>query len=244
MALVTMKFGGSSVADVGKIRNVARRVVAEYDKGNDVVVVVSAMGKMTDELVAMARELSPTPAAREYDRLLSTGEMISIAMLAMAIHALERPAISLSGRQVGIITDSVHGRARITEIQTKRLHSILANREIAIVAGFQGQTLDDNIATLGRGGSDLTAVALAAALKADVCNIYTDVDGVYTCDPRLVPEARKLTHITYDEMLELATLGARVLHNRAVECAKNYNVPLHVRSSFSDEPGTLVVKEH
>ena len=243
MALLVMKFGGTSVGDVEKITRVAQRVVKAYDEGNEIVVVVSAMGDMTDRLVEMARNICLKPSTREYDRLLSTGEQISIAMLAMAIHALNRPATSLTGRQVGIQTNNIYGQARITHIQAEWLQQILDSRTIAIVAGFQGTTIDGDITTLGRGGSDTTAVALAAALKADVCEIFTDVDGVYTTDPRIVPAARKLEQITYDEMLELATLGARILHNRAVECAKNYNVPLHVRSSFKDEPGTMVIKE-
>ncbi|MBN1516977.1 aspartate kinase [Candidatus Sumerlaeota bacterium] len=244
MALKVMKFGGSSVADVEKIRNVARRVAREYDAGHDCVVVVSAMGKTTDHLVSMADEVSGgNPHPRELDMLLSTGEQVTIALMAMALENMGKSAISLTGRQVGIVTDFVHSKARIREISTERLSQLLGERKVCIVAGFQGSTENDDITTLGRGGSDLTAVAIAAALKADVCEIYTDVLGVFTTDPRVVPGARKIDQITFDEMLELATQGAGVLHNRSVECAKNYNVTLHVRSTFSEEPGTLVVKE-
>ncbi len=243
MALVVQKFGGTSVADTEKIRNVARKVIREREAGNDVVVVVSAMGKTTDQLLAMAYELTQNPSLRELDMLASTGEQITIALLAMALHEMGHKAVSMTGPQVGILTDNIHSKAKIVQISDQRLREQLETGHIVIVAGFQGATVDGSITTLGRGGSDTTAVALAAVLKADCCDIYTDVNGVYTCDPRLVPNARKLEAITYDEMLELATLGARVLHNRAVEFAKRYNVPLQVRSSFNDEPGTMVVKE-
>ncbi|MCX7045088.1 MAG: aspartate kinase [Candidatus Sumerlaeota bacterium] len=243
MALIVQKFGGSSVADTKLIRNVAHKVIREQDKGNQVVVVVSAMGKTTDKLLSLARELSENPDPRELDMLASTGEQVSIALLAIALHAQGRKAISLTGPQVGIITDDSHSNARISSINDERLRRALDEGNNVIVAGFQGMTEDGEITTLGRGGSDTTAVALAAILKADRCDIYTDVDGVYTADPRIVKNARKLDEITYDEMLELATLGAKVLHNRSVEFAKRYNVPLQVLNSFNDHPGTMVVKE-
>ena len=243
MALVVQKFGGTSVADVDKVRNVARKAIREKEKGNQVVVAVSAMGKTTDHLQDMAHELTDDPPPREMDMLMSTGEQVSIAMLAIAIHSLGNKAISFTGPQVGIITDEAHRKARIKSINADKIHKALDEGNIVIVAGFQGCTVNNDITTLGRGGSDTTAVALAAALKANECDIYTDVDGVYTTDPRIVPEARKLDKISYDEMLELASLGARVLHTRSVELAKNYGVVIHVRSSFTDKPGTLVVKE-
>jgi aspartate kinase len=241
--LVVQKFGGSSVADVEKIKNVARKAIREKKNGNDVVVVVSAMGKTTDQLIAMAHQITDDPNPREMDMLMSTGEQVSIAMLALAINSMGEKAISFTGPQVGIITDSTHRKARIKSINAEKIHRALKEGNIVIVAGFQGITTENDITTLGRGGSDTTGVALAAALKADVCDIYTDVDGVYTTDPRIVPNARKLEKITYDEMLELASLGAKVLHSRSVELAKNYNVVIQVRSSFDDRPGTLVVKE-
>lgn len=243
MGIIVQKFGGSSVADVEKIKNVARRAMREQDAGNQVVVVVSAMGKTTDKLLGMAHELNEAPSARELDMLASTGEQVSIAMLAIALHAEGRKAVSMTGPQVGILTDEIHAKAKIVRISDERLRRRLDEGNIVIVAGFQGATVNNEITTLGRGGSDTTAVALAAVLKADRCDIYTDVDGVYTCDPRIVKNARKLEAISYDEMLELATLGAKVLHNRSVEFARKYNVPLQVRSSFNDNPGTLVVKE-
>lgn len=243
MALIVQKFGGSSVADAEKIKNVARKVIREREKGNDVVVVVSAMGKTTDNLLALAHQITDKPDPREIDMLLATGEQVSIALLAMAIHSLGYPAISFTGPQVGIWTDRAHRKAKIVKINTEKIENMLAQGKIVIVAGFQGCTFDNEITTLGRGGSDTTAVALAAALKAKVCDIYTDVDGVYTADPRIVKNAKKLKRISYDEMLELAALGAKVLHSRSVEFGKNFNVPIHVRSSFSDEPGTLVTKE-
>ncbi len=243
MAIIVQKFGGSSVADVEKIRNVARKAIWEKEKGNDVIVVVSAMGKTTDALQDMALKITPEPSPREMDMLMSTGEQVSIAMLSIAIQSFGYKAISFTGPQVGITTDTSHRRARIKSINTDKIRDALNEGNIVIVAGFQGITGDNEITTLGRGGSDTTAVALAAALKADECDIYTDVDGVYTADPRIVPQARKLEKISYDEMLELASLGARVLHSRSVELAKNYNVVIHVRSSFSHKPGTLVIKE-
>ena len=243
MGLVVQKFGGSSVADVEKIKNVARKAIREKEQGNEVVVVLSAMGKTTDQLISMAHQITLDPDPREMDMLMSTGEQVSIAMLAIAIHSMGHKAISFTGPQVGIITDTAHRKARIKSINTKKIRQALEDGNIVIVAGFQGTTEENDITTLGRGGSDLTAVALAAALKADVCDIYTDVDGVYTADPRIVPKARKLEKISYDEMLELASLGAKVLHSRSVEVGKNYNVMIHVRSSFTDVPGTLVLKE-
>src|SRR5881628_1341464 len=242
MALIVQKFGGSSVADVEKIKNVARRV-AESAQGNQLVVVVSAMGKTTDSLVNLANRISAKPDPRETDMLLATGEQITIALLAMALHGLGAKARSFTGPQVGMRTDTAHTRARITRINAERARAALDAGEIVVVAGFQGLSEADEITTLGRGGSDLTAVALAAALKADVCEIYTDVDGVYTADPNIVPEARKLPRIAYDEMLEMASLGAKVLQARSVEFAKKYGVPVHVRSTFKPVPGTLVTRE-
>jgi len=242
MALIVQKYGGSSVADAEKIKNVARRV-AKDAAGNHMVVVVSAMGKTTDALVALASQVSPSPDPREMDMLLATGEQVTIALLAMALQALGLEARSFTGPQVGIRTDAAHTAARIRRIGAERVRAALDAGEIAVVAGFQGLGENDEITTLGRGGSDLTAVALAAALKADVCEIYTDVDGVYTADPNVVPDARKLARITYDEMLELASLGAKVLQSRSVEFAKKYAVPVHVRSTFKPDPGTLVTRE-
>lgn len=243
MATIVQKFGGSSVADAERIKNVARLVVKEREKGKNVVVVVSAMGKTTDNLLELAHKITDNPDPREIDMLLATGEQVSIALLAMAIHSLGYPAISFTGPQVGIVTDKVHRKAKIVKINVEKIKGILAEGKIVIVAGFQGSTTDNEITTLGRGGSDTTAVALAAALEAEVCDIYTDVDGVYTADPRVVKNVKKLGRISYDEMLELAGLGAKVLHSRSVELAKNFNVPIHVRSSFKEEPGTLVIKE-
>ncbi|HEY7648782.1 MAG TPA: aspartate kinase [Methylomirabilota bacterium] len=242
MALIVQKYGGSSVADAEKIKNVARRV-AEQAPGNQLVVVVSAMGKTTDGLIALSRQVSPTPVLREMDMLLSTGEQVTIALLAMALHGLGLKARSLTGPQVGMRTNNVHTQARITRITAERVRQALDAGEIAVVAGFQGLSEEEEITTLGRGGSDLTAVALAAALKADVCEIYTDVEGVYTADPNVVPEARKLPRITYDEMLEMASLGAKVLQSRSVEFAKKYGVAVHVRSTFTSATGTLVTRE-
>ncbi len=240
MALVVQKYGGSSVADGEKIKNVARRVVEAREKGDEVVVVASAMGDTTDELIRLARQVSPEPQERELDALLSTGEIVSSTLLAMALANLGYKAVSLSGAQAGIETDASYGRARILRIEPKRVVEELERGNIVIVAGFQGITQDMDITTLGRGGSDTTAVALAASLKAKVCQIYTDVEGVYTADPRLVPEARRLEEIAYEEMLELATYGAKVMHARAVELGEVYNMPILVASSFSDKPGTII----
>ncbi|MCG0278189.1 MAG: aspartate kinase [Thermanaeromonas sp.] len=240
MALIVQKYGGTSVDGPERVKSVARRVVETRRAGHQVVVVVSAPGDTTDRLIAMAKEISPDPPARELDMLLATGEQMSIALLAMAIQDLGEPVISLTGPQVGILTDGVHTKARILDVDCTRLRRELDAGKIVIVAGFQGATQDNEITTLGRGGSDTTAVALAAALKADLCQIYTDVDGVYTADPRVVPEARKLRCISYDEMLELASLGAKVLQARSVEFAKLHNVILEVRSSFNNNEGTIV----
>ena len=242
MALLVQKFGGSSVADAEKIANVARRVAASAP-GNQLIVVVSAMGKTTDGLLSLSRQVSSAPDPREMDMLLSTGEQVTIALLAMALQSLGFRARSFTGPQVGLRTDHVHTQARITQIDADRVRRALDAGEIAVVAGFQGLSDEDEITTLGRGGSDLTAVALAAALKADVCEIYTDVDGVYTADPNIVPDARKLARVAYDEMLEMASLGAKVLQTRSVEFAKKYGVTVHVRSTFRPDPGTLVTKE-
>jgi len=243
MALIVQKYGGSSVADGEKIKNVARRVAKAKDEGNQVVVVVSAMGDTTDDLVKLAYQISEQPSDREFDVLLSTGEIVSSTLLAMALGSLGYRAISLSGAQAGIHTDSSYSHARILRVDTKRVVSELKKGNIVIVAGFQGVSGKRDITTLGRGGSDTTAVALAVSLGAGVCQIFTDVEGVYTADPRLVPEARKLKEISYEEMLELATYGARVMHNRAVELGWLYNVPILVASSFSDCPGTIICKE-
>ena len=237
MALLVQKYGGSSVADAPKIMNVARRV-AENAPGNQMIVVVSAMGKTTDGLLTLARQISTTPDLREMDMLLSTGEQVTIALLALALQSLGLKARSFTGPQVGMRTDHSHTQARITQIDTDRVRRALDAGDVAVVAGFQGLSDEDEITTLGRGGSDLTAVALAAALKADVCEIYTDVDGVYTADPNVVPDARKLARVAYDEMLELASLGAKVLQTRSVEFARKYGVTVHVRSTFRPDPGT------
>jgi len=242
MAVLVQKFGGSSVADAERIMNVARRVAASAP-GNQMIVVVSAMGKTTDGLLALARQVSSTPDLREMDMLLSTGEQVTIALLALALQSLGLKARSFTGPQVGMRTDHSHTQARITRIDADRVRRALDAGQVAIVAGFQGLSDEDEITTLGRGGSDLTAVALAAALKADVCEIYTDVDGVYTADPNIVRDARKLARVSYDEMLELASLGAKVLQTRSVEFAKKYDVTVHVRSTFRPDPGTLVTKE-
>ena len=240
MSLIVQKFGGTSVADADRIRNVARIITEQYRKGNSMVVVLSAQGDTTDDLIAKAEEINPKGSKREMDMLLSTGEQISIALCAMAIEAMGYQVISLTGWQAGMHTNSGYGSARIKNINTERIQAELDKNKIVIVAGFQGLNKYDDITTLGRGGSDTSAVALAAALHADLCQIYTDVDGVYTADPRYVTGARKLEEITYDEMLELASLGAQVLHNRSVEMAKRYNVNLEVLSSFSGKPGTKV----
>ncbi|MCM3002734.1 aspartate kinase [Priestia koreensis] len=243
MAIIVQKFGGTSVGSVDRIQNVANRVTQEVENGNQVVVVVSAMGKTTDELVRLATELNEKPSKREMDMLLTTGEQITISLLTMALQQKGYDAVSYTGWQAGIETESVHGNARITDIKTATIHSQLEKGNIVVVAGFQGLSAEGNITTLGRGGSDTTAVALAAALGAQKCDIYTDVTGVYTTDPRYVKAARKLKSISYDEMLELANLGAGVLHPRAVEFAKNYHLPLEVRSSLELENGTIVEEE-
>ena len=240
MALIVQKYGGSSVADAERIFRVARRITDTYQAGNDVCVVLSAQGDTTDDLIAKAEEINPNASRREMDMLLSCGEQISIALMAMAIEKLGFPVVSLCGWQVGMTTDSNHSAARIKRVDCDRVREELDKKRIVLVAGFQGVNRQGDVTTLGRGGSDTTAVALAVALQADLCQIYTDVDGVYTCDPRLVPDARKLDEITYSEMLELASLGAQVLHNRSVELAKSYSVPLEVLSSFTENPGTIV----
>jgi aspartate kinase len=242
MALIVQKYGGSSVADAEKIKNVARRV-AESASGHQVVVVVSAMGKTTDGLLGLARQITAAPDPREMDMLLATGEQVTIALLAVALQALGFKARSLTGPQAGLRTDRAHTQARLTQITAERVRATLDAGAVAVVAGFQGLSDADEITTLGRGGSDLTAVALAAALKADVCEIYTDVDGVYTADPNVVPDARKLPRVAYDEMLEMASLGAKVLQARSVEFAKKYGVTVHVRSTFKPDPGTIVTRE-
>ncbi|MBA3743899.1 aspartate kinase [Sporichthya sp.] len=245
MGLVVQKYGGSSVADAESVKRVAKRIVETRQAGNDVVVVVSAMGDTTDDLIDLAKQVSPVPPARELDMLLTAGERISMAVLAMAIANLGHEARSFTGSQAGVITDSEHGKARIIDVTPGRISSALADGAIAIVAGFQGvsQSTKD-ITTLGRGGSDTTAVALAAALGADVCEIYTDVDGVFSADPRIVPAARRLPVITYEEMLEMAASGAKVLHLRCVEYARRFNLPIHVRSSFSHRTGTWVTADY
>ncbi|GAB6990428.1 aspartate kinase [Paenibacillus pini] len=243
MSLYVMKFGGSSVGDTERMKRVARRIVEKQDEGHQCVVVVSAMGDTTDDLIDQAKLLNPEPPAREMDMLMTTGEQISMALLSMAIHQLGRSCTSFTGWQAGFRTESVHGKARITDILPKRVIQALNNNQIVVVAGFQGMTDDGEITTFGRGGSDTTAVALAAAIKADVCEIYTDVDGIYSTDPRIVKCARKLEEISYDEMLELANLGAAVLHPRAVEYAKHHKVRLVVRSSFNYNEGTVVKEE-
>ena len=243
MPLLVQKFGGTSLADSGKILAAARRAIQAHKRGDQVLVVVSARGHTTDELIELAKEITENPPAREMDMLLATGEQVSVALMAMAIDSLGVPAISFTGAQIGLVTDSFHTKARIRNISTERMVQALDEGKIVIVAGFQGVDEHYNITTLGRGGSDTTAVALAAVLGAAGCEIYTDVDGVYTTDPRIVPEARKIDRISYDEMLELASLGAGVMHSRSIEFAKKYGVPIHVRSSFSDASGTWIVDE-
>lgn len=243
--LVVQKFGGTSVADTEKIKNVANSVIREKKLGNDVVVVVSAMGHTTDYLMKMAKDISDVPSSRELDMLLSTGEGVSIALLSMAIQAQGYDAVSMNAMQIGIITENVHNKARIIDIKTEKLNKYLEEGKIIVVAGFQGVTEDGEITTLGRGGSDTSAVAIAAALEAKRCDIYTDVEGVYTTDPRIVPNASKLEVVTYDEMLELASVGANVLHPRSVETAKQFNMPVRVRSSFNlSNMGTLIKGEY
>lgn len=241
--LIVKKFGGTSVGNKERIFNVARRCIEDYKAGNDIVVVLSAMGKSTDELIAKAKDINPHPSKRELDMLMVTGEQVSVSLMAMAMDALGVPAVSLNAFQVAMHTTSTYGNARLKRIDTERIRNELDNHKIVLVTGFQGVDKEDDFTTLGRGGSDTTAVALAAALHADACEIYTDVDGVYTADPRIVRNARKLDEITYDEMLELASLGAGVLHNRSVEMAKKYGVTLVVRSSLNDNPGTVVKEE-
>ncbi len=243
MALVVQKYGGTSVGTIERIRNVARRVAKTYDDGNDVVVVVSAMSGETNKLVALANEVCEFPSEREYDVLVSTGEQVTIALLSMCLQSMGYKGKSYLGHQIPMVTDSSFSKARIDKIEDKKIREDLKNGNIVVVAGFQGIDPEGNITTLGRGGSDTSAVAVAAALKADVCEIYTDVDGVYTTDPRMVPEATKLEKISYDEMLEMASLGSKVLQIRSVEFAKKYGVVIHVRSSFNDNQGTLVMKE-
>jgi len=243
VTLVVQKYGGTSVGDVGRIQRVARRIVEVKRAGHDVVVVMSAMAGETDRLLQLAHEITESPNERELDVILATGEQVAIGLLSLAIQACGAKARSFTGTQVRILTDNVHTKARILNIDVERIRQALREGKIAIVAGFQGVSAEEEVTTLGRGGSDLTAVALAAALSADVCEIYTDVEGVYTADPSLVPTARKLPRISYEEMIEMASLGARVLQARAVEYAKNYNVSVHVRSSFSENRGTLVVQE-
>jgi len=240
MALVVMKFGGTSVGSAERIMAVARRLISRKMEGDDVVAVVSAMGDVTDELVALSRQITDCPQEREMDMLLATGEQVTIALLAMAIHSLGHEAVSFTGPQIGIVTDSGHTKAKIKEIRGDRISEALAEGQVVIVAGFQGTTVDGQITTLGRGGSDTTAVAVAAGIGADLCEIFTDVDGVFTADPRIVPDARKLDVISYEEMLEMSASGARVLQLRSVEFARNHSVVIHCRSSFTDQPGTIV----
>ncbi len=240
---LVQKYGGSSVANPERIKRVAQRVVAAKRQGNDVVVVVSALGDTTDELLELARQISLNPPERELDMLMATGEQVSVALLAMAIEELGESAISFTGAQVGILTDGIHTKAKLIDINARRIQEELAKGRIVIVAGFQGVNLNQDITTLGRGGSDLTAVALAKALNAKLCEIFTDVEGVYTADPRIVPTARKLKAISYDEMLEMASLGAQVMQARSIFVAKRFNVPIHVRSSFSSKEGTMITKE-
>lgn len=240
--LIVQKFGGSSVANPERIKRVATRVVDTKKTGANVVVVVSALGDTTDELITLAGQITQNPPERELDMLMATGEQVSVALLAMAIHELGEDAVSFTGAQVGILTDSTHTKAKIVDINTKRIEKEIAKKRIVIVAGFQGINLNQDITTLGRGGSDLTAVALAKALNADLCEIFTDVEGIYTADPRLVPQARKLPSISYDEMLEMASLGAQVMQARSIFVAKRFDIPIHVRSSFSQVEGTMITK--
>jgi aspartate kinase len=243
MALIVQKYGGTSVGNPERIKNVAHRVAEYRRRGDQVVVVVSAMSGVTDGLIKLAKEIMPLPPEREMDMLLATGEQQTIALTAMALHALGVPAASLTGAQAGIVTDGVHTKAKIQNITPRQVHALLDAGQVVIVAGFQGQTAEGHITTLGRGGSDLTAIALAAALKADLCQIYTDVDGIYTTDPRIVPQAKKIPEIAYDELLELAGAGAKVMQLRSVEFAKKFGVVFEVRSSLNDNPGTIVKEE-
>lgn len=242
-SLIVQKYGGSSVANIERIKNVARRISRYKKDGHSLVVVVSALGDTTDELLRLAHEVAPAPSEREIDMLISTGEQVSVALLAMALHKIGIDAISFTGAQVGIVTDYSHTKARIIDVSVDRIKSELQKQRIVIVAGFQGVNLDQEITTLGRGGSDTTAVVLAKALNASVCEIYTDVEGVYTADPRIVKDARKLLRISYEEMLEMASLGAQVMQARSVEVAKKFLVPLHIRSSFTNKVGTIISKE-
>src|ERR1700704_934045 len=243
MSIIVQKYGGSSVGNTERIKNVAARVARYRAQGDRIVVVVSAMSGVTDNLIKLAKEIMPLPSEREMDMLLATGEQTTIALTAMALHSIDVAAVSLTGSQAGIVTDNVHTKAKIQNIVPKQVHALLDAGNVVIVAGFQGQTPDGHITTLGRGGSDLTAIALAAALKADLCQIYTDVDGVYTADPRIVPGAQKLEEISYDEMLELAGAGAKVMQSRSVEIAKKFRVVFEVRYSLSNQPGTIVKEE-
>src|SRR5262252_7898833 len=243
MALIVQKYGGTSVGNTDRIKNVAARIAKYHAKGDKIVVVVSAMSGVTDNLIKLAKEIMALPSEREMDMMLATGEQTTIALTAIALHALDVPAISMTGAQAGIVTDGVHTKAKIQNITPKKIHDLLNDGNVVIVAGFQGQTIEGQVTTLGRGGSDLTAIALAAALKADLCQIYTDVDGVYTADPRIVPGSKKLQEISYDEMLELASLGAKVMQSRSVEFAKNFGVIFEVRSSLNEHPGTIVKEE-
>jgi aspartate kinase len=241
--LIVQKYGGSSVGNVDKLENVARRVVSTVKEGNRLIVVVSAMGDTTDDLIDLAKKINVQPSEREMDMLVSTGEQISSALLAMAVHKRGIGAISFTGPQVGIITDTYHTKAKILKIETERIKKELRKEKVVIVAGFQGMSLDSEITTLGRGGSDLSAVALAVAAGADICEIYTDVDGIYTADPRVISDAKKIEYVTFDEILELSAKGAQVMHTRAVEVAKKFNIPLHVRSSFSKKEGTIIMEK-
>jgi aspartate kinase len=243
MALIVQKYGGTSVGNPDRIKNVARRVLETQQAGHQVIAVVSAMSGVTDNLIKLAKEVNPDPNEREMDVLLATGEQTTIALLAMALHALGARATSLTGAQAGIVTDGIHTKAKIANITPKKVHELLNAGNIVIIAGFQGETPDGRITTLGRGGSDLSAIAIAAAVKADVCQIYTDVDGVYTADPRIVPNAVKIPEISYDEMLEMAALGSKVMQARSVEFAKKFKVVFEVRSSFNNNPGTIVKEE-
>ena len=243
MALIVQKYGGTSVGNTDRIKNVAARVAKYHAQGDKIVVVVSAMSGVTDNLIKLAKDIMPLPSEREMDMLLATGEQTTIALTAIALHAVGIPAVSMTGAQAGIVTDAVYTKAKIHNITPKRVHDMLNQGKVVIVAGFQGETAEGQITTLGRGGSDLTAIALAAALKADLCQIYTDVDGVYTADPRIVPSAKKLPEISYDEMLELASLGAKVMQSRSVEFAKKFGVVFEVRSSLNENPGTIVKEE-
>ena len=243
MGLIVQKYGGTSVADLDRIRNVAKRVARTYDSGNDVVVILSAMAGVTDNLIRMAHQVTDIPEKRELDVLLATGEQTTAALLAMTLRSMNYAAKSVLGHQARVVTDCDFGNARILDISADTIRALVGDHKIAVVAGFQGSDINGNITTLGRGGSDTSAVAIAAAVKADSCEIYTDVDGIYTTDPNICPRARKMTRVSYDEMLEMASLGAKVLQIRSVEFAKKFNVPVHVRSSFCDEEGTMVVNE-